>query len=206
MIFSFSVLAQNVALTIKLTNQKKEPLAFASVELINRLDSTIITQAADSNGISLFNLVKEGQYIVKITAVNYQTIEKGIAVTGSKTFFTFTAAPLGKTLETAIIFSKKPLMRQEDDKTIVDPENLVASSTNGYEVIEKTPGLFVDQDGNIFISSLTPATVQINSRNMKMSAGDIATMLKSLPANSILKIEIVRTHLQNMMHQVVVVW
>ena len=62
-----------------------------------------------------------------------------------------------------------------------------------YEVIEKTPGLFVDQDGNIYISSLTPATVQINGRDMKMSAADVATMLKSLPPNSISKIEILRT-------------
>ena len=49
-------------------------------------------------------------------------------------------------------------MRQEDDKTIVDPEALAATSTSGYEVIEKTPGLFVDQDGNIYISSMSPAT------------------------------------------------
>ena len=84
-------------------------------------------------------------------------------------------------------------MRQEDDKTIIDPENLVASSTSGYEVLEKTPGLFVDQDGNIYISSLSPAAVQINGRDMKMSASDIAAMLKSLPPNSIAKIEIVRT-------------
>ncbi len=62
-----------------------------------------------------------------------------------------------------------------------------------YEVIEKTPGLFVDQDGNIYISSLTPATVQINGREMKMSASDIATLLKSLPPDAISKIEIVRT-------------
>ena len=69
-------------------------------------------------------------------------------------------------------------MRQEDDKTIVEPENLAASSTNGYEIIEKTPGLFVDQDGNIYINSLTPASVQINGRDMKMSTQDIATLLK----------------------------
>ena len=84
-------------------------------------------------------------------------------------------------------------MRQEDDKTIVDPENLVAASTNVYEVIEKTPGLFVDQDGNIYISSLTPAAVQINGRDMKMSAADVATLLKTLPPNAILSIEIVRS-------------
>jgi hypothetical protein len=119
-------------------------------------------------------------------------LEKGITV-GNKTAFNFTAEPLGKTLEAAVIISKKPLMRQEDDKTIVEPENLIAASTNGYEVLEKTPGLFVDQDGNIFISSLSPATIQINGRDMKMSAADVATMLKSLPPNAISKIEIVRT-------------
>ncbi|MBK6938062.1 MAG: TonB-dependent receptor [Chitinophagaceae bacterium] len=99
----------------------------------------------------------------------------------------------GKTLEAAVVISRKPLIRQEDDKTIIDPENLAEASTNGYEVIEKTPGLFVDQDGNIYISSLTPATVQINGRDLRMSAADVATMLKSLPPNAISKIEIVRT-------------
>ncbi len=66
-------------------------------------------------------------------------------------------------------------------------------STSGYEVLEKTPGLFVDQDGNIYISSMTPATVYINGRDMKMSAADMATLLKNLPPNAISKIEILRT-------------
>ncbi len=184
---------EEIAVTIKIINQKKEPVAFASVTIINRTDSLQQQQAADSNGVTKFNLIKNGQYSVKITSINYQPIEKGISVTGSKTSFTFAAEPLGKTLEAVVVTSKKPLMKQEDDKLIVDPENLVASSTNGFEVIEKTPGLFVDQDGNIYISSLTPATIQINGRDMKMSAADVATMLKSLPPGSIDKIEIVKT-------------
>ncbi len=184
---------EEIAVTIKIINQKKEPVAFASVIIINRTDSLQQQQAADSNGVTKFNLIKNGQYSVKITSINYQPIEKGISVTGSKTSFTFAAEPLGKTLEAVVVTSKKPLMKQEDDKLIVDPENLVASSTNGFEVIEKTPGLFVDQDGNIYISSLTPATIQINGRDMKMSAADVATMLKSLPPGSIDKIEIVKT-------------
>jgi hypothetical protein len=59
--------------------------------------------------------------------------------------------------------------------------------------MEKVPGLFVDQDGNIYLNSTTPATVYINGREQKMSAADIATMLKSLPPNSIATIEIMRT-------------
>ncbi len=185
---------EEAIITIKIINQKREPVAFASVSISSRLDSNqVIKKVADSSGVARFSLSKNSQYTVNISSVNYLPIEKGISTSGNQTSFSFTAEPLGKTLETAIVTSKKPLMRQEDDKLIVDPENLVEASTSGYEVIEKTPGLFVDQDGNIYISSMTPAAVQINGRDMKMSAADVATMLKNLPPNSISKIEIIKT-------------
>lgn len=191
---AFAIQAQETTVTIKSINQKKEPIAFATITVTSRHDTTnVIKKVADSTGSAKFQLVKGEQYGVLITAVNYRPVEKGFIAAGNQSLFTYTAEPLGKMLDAAVITSKKPLMRQEDDKTIIDPENLVASSTSGYEVIEKTPGLFVDQDGNIYISSLTPATVQINGRELKMSNADIATMLKSLPPNAISKIEVVRT-------------
>ena len=186
--------AQNITVTFKVTNSKKEPVTFATISVASRTDSTqIIKKVADSSGMAKFNLTKGGQYNVNITSVNYQPIDKGIILSGNQSFFSFVAERLPKNMEAVVVTSKKPLITQEDDKTIVDPQSLADASTSGYEVIEKTPGLFVDQDGNIYISSLTPASVQINGRDMRMSASDIAAMLKSLPPNSISKIEIVRT-------------
>lgn len=186
--------AQEIPITFKIINQKKDPVAFATVMVVNRADSLKSDKKiSDSSGILTFNLSKGNQYLVYITSVNYQVLEKGIAIGSNQHFFTFQLEEASKTLSGVVVKSSRPLMRQEDDKTIVDPENLVGASTNVYEVIEKTPGLFVDQDGNIYISSLTPAMVQINGRDMKMSAADVATLLKSLPPNAILKIEIVRT-------------
>jgi iron complex outermembrane recepter protein len=183
-----------VPVTLRVFNSKREPVAYASFTVINRLDSAqVFKQVADSSGKIVLQLNKDGQYGVSITSVNYQPLEKGISLTGNQTNFSFALEPLPKTLTGVVVTSQKPLIRQEDDKTIVDPEALVASSTSGYEVIEKTPGLFVDQDGNIYISSMTPAQIYINGREMKMSAADVATMLKSLPPNSIDKIEILRT-------------
>ncbi len=194
LLFSLIIQAQEINVTIKALTLKKDPIPFATVTLYNRLDSTrTFTKVTDNNGSAQFVLKKNNQYNVNITAINYQPVDKGITISGDQTTFTFFTEEIGKTLETAIVTSKKPLMRMEDDKLIVDPENLVEASTSGYEVIEKTPGLFVDQDGNIYISSMTPATVQINGRDMKMSAADVATMLKSLPPNSISKIEIIKT-------------
>lgn len=186
--------AQVVSVTIKITTQKKEAVPFATLTLINRADSTqIIKKVADSTGTARFELAKNSQYSLHVSSLNHLPIEKGISTSGNQTFFSFIAEPLGKTLETVVVVSKKPLMKQEDDKLIVDPENLIEASTNGFEVIEKTPGLFVDQNGNIYISSLSPAMVQINGQDMNMSAADVASLLKSLPPNAIAKIEILKT-------------
>ncbi len=195
-LFSLPIIsrAQETPVAFKIINPKREPVAFATVAVTSRADSTKKEQkVTDSTGQATFNLLKGTQYVVHITSVSYQPLEKGIAISDKQSSFTFSLEALPKTLSGVVVTSSKPLMRQEDDKTIIDPENLAAASTNVYEVIEKTPGLFVDQDGNIYISSLTPAVVQINGRDMKMSAADVATLLKSLPPNAILRIEVVRT-------------
>lgn len=186
--------AQDITIKIRLQNSRKEPVAYASVSAINRLDSNqVIRQIADSLGHARIQLTKGRQYQITIEALNYRLLEKNILAGNGSTDLLYTLEEAGKTMDAVVIRAAKPLMRQEDDKTIVDPENLVAASSSGYEVIEKTPGLFVDQDGNIYISSLSPAAVQINGREMKMSAADVASILKSLPPTAIQKIEIVRT-------------
>ena len=198
-IFSFFITchvtaeAQQTGVTIKAVNAKKEPLSFASVYVTSVKDSSIIfNKILDSSGIAFFSLV-HGQYQVTISSVNYTTVQKGITVKSDNPTFAFTASVSSQSLKGVTVTVTRPLMRQEDDKTIVDPENLITSSTSAYEILEKTPGLFVDQDGNIYLNSTTPATVYINGREQKMSGSDIATMLKSLPPNSIASIEILRT-------------
>ncbi|HVT85944.1 MAG TPA: TonB-dependent receptor [Chitinophagaceae bacterium] len=186
--------AQQIPVTLKIVNSKNESIPFATIDISNN-DNTVQhwNKVADSSGKANFKLNKGAHYLVRVSSVNYQIFEKQISIQGNQRDVIIYLEPLSKTLNTVTITSSKPLMRQEDDKTVVDPENLVTMSTSGYEVLEKTPGLFIDQDGNIYISSMTPATVYINGRDMKMSAADMATLLKNLPPDAISKIEILRT-------------
>lgn len=186
--------AKNIAVTIKVTGSKNEPIPYATITVTNRTDSSqTLSTLTDSLAIAPFDLETDQQYYVQVTAVGYKSAGKGITVSEEHYQFTMALERSNATLNEVVIQDVKPLMRQEDDKTIIDPESLAAASTSGYEVLEKTPGIFVDQDGNIYLSSTTPATVYINGREMKMSRSDIATMLKSLPPNAIDKIEIMRT-------------
>src|SRR2546423_2772503 len=191
---SSSVYSQETNIRIKVVNNKNEPVAFATVTVLSVPD-TIHQQSrvSDSAGISEFQLLQGHPYIIRVTSINYEVPEKKVTIKGENPFYLFKAQALSSTLNKVVVTANRPLMRQEDDKTIVDPENLAASSTNAYEIIEKVPGLYVDQDGNIYLNSTTPATGYINGREQKMSAADIATMLKNLPPNAIASIEILRT-------------
>lgn len=192
-IWMFSAMGQTPNRTrIAVTDKKKQPIGFATITIKSQSDSAQkFTQTADSAGIAYFTLTSDHLYWVSISAVDYLPLEKGVVV--KQTGLQFEMEANSKMLTGVVITAKKPLMRQEEDKTIVDPENLVASSTNAYEVLEKTPGLFIDQDGNIYLASTTPATIYINGREMKMSAADVATMLKNLPPASIARLEVMRT-------------
>lgn len=137
--------------------------------------------------------VNPGTYYLLVTGTGYMDHSDSITVAEEDIHIAVEMKKTTTELGNITIVARKPLLRQEDDKTVVDAEVLSESSTNAYEVLEKTPGAIVDQDGNVYLNSATPATIQINGREMKLSATDLASLLKSLPANALSKIEILRS-------------
>jgi iron complex outermembrane recepter protein len=189
---AYFVSAQTI--TVRLTDASSNPVIGATIRLTDRADSTKRQFAvADTVGVGKFMVVWGKQYTLEATSVGFKTLKKGVSPTVSLTSFSFLMEADKRTLNEVVVTAPKPLMKQEDDKTIVDPEPIANISTSAMEIMEKIPGLFLDQDGNIYISSTTPATVYINGREQKMSAADVASLLKNLPPNSIAKIEILRT-------------
>ena len=182
--------AQNITVRIISTTDKNE-LVNATTAILRSSDSTILLTKTSSKE-TFFSLKNNTAYIIKITAVNTKTFYRKLQTGNSDTTLNIVLQTTTKQLDEVVVNSRIPLLKQEDDKTIVDAEQLANSSTNAFEVLEKTPGAIVDQDGNVYLNSSTPATIYINGREIKLSAADIATLLKNLPANSISKIEILR--------------
>ncbi len=184
--------AQTAPLKLTVVDNKNQSIAFANIT-IQMIDSaTIKNQVADSNGIAIVLLQPGKLYMLKTSAVGYQTDNRTIKFENLNSLKIQLKETNGQ-LKEVVVTSTKPLIRQEDDKSVVDPEPLAAASTNAYETMEKIPGIFIDQDGNIYLNGLSPAGIQINGRELRMSATDMATLLKSLPPSSIQKIELVRT-------------
>ncbi len=184
--------AQMTPLKLTVVDGKNQSIAFANIS-IQMIDSAISkNQVADSNG--QVNVILQLGKLYKFTtsAVGYQIDNRTIKFENLNSLKIQLKESNGQ-LKEVVVTSTKPLIRQEDDKSVVDPEPLAAASTNAYETMEKIPGIFIDQDGNIYLNGLSPAGIQINGRELRMSASDMATLLKSLPPSSIQKIELVRT-------------
>jgi hypothetical protein len=179
--------------TFKVMDVKNNSIPFASIKVRSVLDSLKqFSLIADSNGIATANISPNKNYTLLVNAIGYKKYTKTIALENSS-IITIKLLEDPTQLNQVVVTSSKALVRQEDDKAVVDPELLAAGSTNAMETIEKTPGVFIDSDGNIFLNGLSPAGVQINGRDLRMSPSDLATLLKSLPPNAIQKIELIRT-------------
>ena len=172
---------------------KNYPIGFANILVVNKSDTTKrINSISDSIGLAKISLTTKNSYQIKVSAIGYKKFIKDYAL-NEQSSIAIKLVEDPTQLKEVVVKSSKPLIRQEDDKSVVDPEPLAASSTNAYETIEKVPGIFIDQDGNVYLNGLTPAGIQINGRDLKMSASDVAILLKSLPPNAIQKIELIRT-------------
>jgi iron complex outermembrane recepter protein len=185
-------LAQQVPVSIRLTDPTKAPVIGATLRVMSAADTTVVQYSlTDTLGTAVLSLASGRPYLLLATSVGYKPLRQRFTAAAGTLNFTLTED--NQLLQEVKVTGSRTFMRQEDDKVIVDPEPLMSTSTSTLEVLEKTPGLFVDPDGNVYLSSTTPATIYINGREQRMSSADIASMLKSLPPNSIAQIEVIRT-------------
>lgn len=191
--------SQTKTLSVKVVDKTGKPFNVAVVMFHEKMKANEVFDPkkakrnfTDTLGIAKIILDSAKTYILSITWVGYQTFDTTFQF-ANQTELRIGLKEKASLLNEVVVKSSKPLIRQEDDKSIVDPEPLAASSTNAFETVEKTPGIFTDQDGNIYLNGLSPAAIQINGRDLKMSPADIAILLKSLPPNAIQKIELIRT-------------
>ncbi|MFL5772251.1 MAG: TonB-dependent receptor domain-containing protein [Flavisolibacter sp.] len=196
--FTFTVQAQTNRATVSgtVTDGSQKTIESATIALLKASDSsTIKFSVADRSGKYTFNDIADGSYLVSISAVGHQ---KGF----SKIFIVTPAnhdirldeielAPVSKSMSSVTVTAKKPLIEQKIDRTIV---NVDASVTNvgstAMEVLEKSPGVTVDKDGNISLKGKEGVLVMIDGRPTQLSGTDLANVLRSMHANQLDQIEI----------------
>ena len=171
-----------------------QPLAYATVTLSKASDSSLVKGAlTDESGAYQFTGIPYGTYQITVTMIGMQkaTSPQLKLQAESLQVSTLSLKANPQTLKGVQVNATKPFIQHKPGQTVVNVENSSVSAGNSVmEVLEKSPGILVDQDDNISLNGKNGVNILINGRPTHLSSKQLGTMLKGMPASSVSHIEL----------------
>jgi hypothetical protein len=179
----------------KIVGIDNKPLGHATVVLVNPKDSsTVQSGISKADGSFLFTALPAGAYQIQVSVSGYARFTSEIVLTGDSSKINLpliTMAPYRKTLEGVEITAQKKFIEQKADRTVVNVAALLANNgANALEVLQNTPGITVDDNGNISFKGKASVLVLIDDKPTYLSAASLAGYLRGLPSSALDKIEL----------------
>ncbi|MEO5590926.1 MAG: outer membrane beta-barrel family protein [Chitinophagaceae bacterium] len=197
-LFSIGLFAQGKIGKVSgtITDAAQKPLEAATVQLL-RAENKALVKAAVTNKQGVFEIEKiaAGKYLLSVSAVafiskNTEPFELNVEK-NTVQMPAIQLAASSKELSGVTVTGRKPLIEQKIDRTVI---NVDAAPTNAgstaMEVLEKSPGISVDNDGNISLKGKQGVIVMLDGKPTYLSAADLANVLKNMPASALDQIEI----------------
>lgn len=157
--------------------------------------ATVKVAFTDKSGQFTFDNIAIGKYTLTVTHIGYANwYSPPLEITAAKPSLSLNYISLQSSdvsLSLVTVVGKRPLIENKIDKTVV---NVDASTTNGgltaLEVLEKSPGVMVDNDGNVSLKGKQGVIIMIDGKPTYLSTQDLANYLRNMPANQLDQIEI----------------
>jgi RNase P/RNase MRP subunit p29 len=176
-------------ITGKVVDDKNEELPGASVIIFSLPDSVKIAETmTDINGE--FQLKFTGNKgLLRISYIGLETLnfpyEKGKSVGEIKLF------PATNALKEVTVAGRRPTITQEVDRTVVSVEgSVITEGNNLLEMMEKMPGLTVQNEGTFAINGKAGVTVMIDGKITHLNGSQLATLLRGIQASDVSQVEL----------------
>lgn len=173
------------------------PVEFANVVVINSADSAIVKAGiTDVDGNYIFENLPIGSYKLMVVQVGFnkyysetfQLTESGSALKFHQISLTENAI----SLKEASIVASKPFIEHHIDKTVVNVENSsINAGSTAIEILKRSPGVTVDNDGNISLSGKQGVNVMIDGKPTYLSAKELYDMLRNMSSEQLSHIDII---------------
>ena len=178
----------------KVINTGHQPVDYATV-IIKKInsDKTIQSTFTDSAGRFLLKVSQKGDYLIGISSVGTFPLSVSASLGDQQNIkipdITLTASV--SNLKEVVVTERKVYMEQRLDRTIINVDALISNDgANALEVLEKSPGVIVDGNGNISFKGKSGVTIFIDGKPTYLSGTNLSGYLKSLPSSALDQIEL----------------
>lgn len=174
-------------------------LPAATISLLHSSDSSFVKAAiADEQGHFEILSPAAGRYLLSVTAIGFETLFSASFDVQSGQNFQLPAIqlqPAAKQLQgytvTATKTSKSVLQVKHDKIVLNVATSISASGSNGMELLQKMPGIQVDDKGNIAMKGKRGVKIYVDGRMTLLASEDLAAYLRSINSNDVDAIEII---------------
>ncbi|NBA86486.1 TonB-dependent receptor [Emticicia sp. CRIBPO] len=176
-------------------DDKGEKGEFLSVVLLNAKDSTLAKGAiTDVQGKYELKGMPAGSYFISVTGVGFTKTTSSIFEykLDNHVVETISMKSSDTNLKGITVTATKPMIEVQADKLIVNVEGSINSTgLTALELLQKSPGVQVDQDDNVVIEGKQGVRIYIDGKPSPLSGRDLASVLKSMQSSDIEAIEII---------------
>lgn len=178
---------------------EKQKLIYVSAFLFDAKDSSFIkAELTDATGKFKFDLLYNGKYYVQLYYAMYEKwYSDTITINSDQRNVDLGEIPIKpqkNMLQGAEVVYMKPLYEEKPGKLIMNVESHpTAAGDNLFELLRKTPSVTIDNDENILINGKSGVTFLINNRSARLSGDELINYLKSTPAASVEKVEVINS-------------
>lgn len=198
LLFTVRLTAQNgFSINGKIINEQSKLLSSIQITLTNANDNSIAKiEITDNDGKFVIQNLKEGNYKVIVDDMEYSPYQSEAIILNAANP-NVNLAPislsfkLATNLNEVIITKKKPFIENKIDRTVVNVDAFItAAGGDAMDILEKSPGISVNQDGTITFKGKSGVQVFIDDKPTYLSGAELEAYLKSLPASTLDKIEL----------------
>lgn len=184
--------------SVIILNEQNKPMESATVELLRSKDSSLVkTALTDKAGFAEFENLQFNQYIIRAGSVGYSgRYSEVFTISENQPLVTISSvrfnAPTASQMQGVTVTAKKPFIQKLSDRIVVNVENSIVSvGSSALDVLERSPGVTIDQNDALSLRGRAGVIIMIDGKPSPMSGADLANYLRSLPGNSIERIEII---------------
>ena len=192
--------AQHIV-TGKLINEKdRQPVMYANIAMLRADDSTFVRgTVTDDKGVYSLNNDTVAT-VLRISAMGYGTVFVAVPNTrdggptglGKIDMGTTVLTEGAMLLDVVKIVEKKPMYAVDGEKDLYNvSEDASIQTGNASDALQNAPGVEVDVEGNVTLNG-SSVTVWINDRPSHLEGEALKQYIKTLPANSIDRIEVIK--------------
>ncbi|MDX1760601.1 MAG: TonB-dependent receptor [Christiangramia sp.] len=193
---TFLFFGQNSGLEISgnIVSPANDPVPGAIITLIRASDQVMVkAEFSDDNGDFFFKDIEPQELQIIIEHPDFSFFQgTPFELSENLNMGPIPMNPRSSELDEVEIVVTKSFIEQRFDKTIINVDKSISNAGNtALEVLEKAPGLVIDQNDNISMRGRSGVIVMINGKQVPLSGSELANMLRGLSSNSVEKIELI---------------